>query len=337
MKKFDTILAFCAWAYLAGTLAALALMYLAGDRWWPGTLLLFGPRWMLALPVIPLLPLALWRTPRLCIPLILSGGVVLGPFMGLQWTISKPKETNGYVLRILTTNIQTGNFDAQALSQLIRDENIDLVALQECPPSIELDLPPEWQKIQTGIIAILSKHPVRAHEPVTVHHPPHVWPRHSLLPCTVTTPQGKIIFGSMYLPSPRYGLQHILDRKKGINPKKANILVSETENRYKASEISRNFLNTNELPFIIAGDFNMPIESNIFRTYWSEFNNAFTKTGQGYGWTYRDTAYGIPIDVKIDHILSGNGVNPLRCFVGPDIGSDHRPVIAEIHISETSQ
>lgn len=333
MKKFDTFLTFAAWAYAATTIIALALMNLAGDRWWPGTMLLFGPRWMLAVPLIGLLPLALWRSPRVLIPLFLAGTIVFVPFMGLHWAFPGPQGTNGQVLRVLTCNIQTGNFDAKTLSQLIREKNIDLVALQECPPSIQLDLPPEWQKIQTGIIAILSRHPIQAHKPVMALHPPHVWHRHSLLPCSVVTPSGKIIFGSMHLPSPRYGLVHILDRKTGINPKKADLLVSETDNRHKVSEIIRNLLNIQEFPFVIAGDFNMPVESNIYRMHWRQFYNAFTETGLGYGWTFRDVAYGIPIDIRIDHILTGKGAHPLRCYVGPDIGSDHRPVIADIFIS----
>jgi len=333
MKKLDKFITLCAWTYALITILALALMYLAGDRWWPGTMLLFGPRWMLALPVIPLLPLVLWRRPRLCGPLLLAVCIVFGPFMGLQWTFATPQIKTDQVLRVLTCNVQTGNFDAKALSQLIRESNIDLVALQECPASVQLDLPPDWQKVQVGMIVILSKHPVVAHEALTASHPPHVWERHSLLPCTVSTPLGEIFFNSIHLPSPRYGLQHILDRKTGINPKKAKKLIAETENRKIVSEYISNSIDAQELPMITAGDFNMPVESDIFQSYWSELSNAFTKTGLGYGWSYRDASHGIPIDIRIDHILTGNGAIPLRCYVGPDIGSDHRPVIADIHIS----
>lgn len=267
------------------------------------------------------------------VPLLLAGTIVVGPFMGMQWAFSMPNNANGHVVRVLTCNIQTGNIDCKALSQLIREKNVDLVALQECPPSLQLDLPPGWQMIQTGILAILSRYSIQAHEPIMAPHPPHVWPRHSLLPCSVTTPEGEFIFGSMYLPSPRYGLQHILDRAIGINPRKADLLVAETENRQKVSELVRNSLKFRESPLIIAGDFNMPVESNIYQTYWSEFSNAFAEKSFGYGWTYRDYAYGIPINLRIDHVLTTNGAHPLQCFVEKYIGSDHRPVISDIYIS----
>src|ERR1700720_2127653 len=43
------------WIYLALLLAVWALLRL-GDRWWPATLLLFGPRWPFALPLLVLTP-----------------------------------------------------------------------------------------------------------------------------------------------------------------------------------------------------------------------------------------------------------------------------------------
>lgn len=332
MKKFDSILVFCAWSYLAITLAALALMYLTGDRWWPGTLMLFGPRWLLVPPLFVLFSLALWRRPKLLIPLLLAATIVVGPFMGLEWSFSEAKVPRGHVVRILTCNVRAGNFDPQALAQLIREKEIDLVALQECPPSVKLDLPPGWHIAQTGVIAIMSRFEIKAAEPHLDRHPPHVWPRHSLLPCTVHTPQGSFLFHSVYLPSPRYGLQNILDRKTGIDPRKADLLTSETENRRNVARNVRDALRMERHPVILAGDFNMPVESTIYRETWSDFANAFSLVGKGYGWTFRDRPYGLPLDVRIDHILTANGATPLTCEIGPDIGSDHLPVIADIAI-----
>lgn len=334
MKHFDALLSFATRVVLVATLLALATLHLAGDRWWPGTLLLFGPRWMLALPLVPLIPLALWRKPRLLVPLLLSGAVVGGPLMGLRWSLGTPESPPGVVLRILTCNVRTGGFDARALSELIRARNVDLVALQECPPSVRLDLPPGWSTVQTGIIAIMSRFPIEARPPFLDKHPPHVWPRHSLLPCAVDTPQGNLIFHSVYLPSPRYGLQHILDRQIGINPTKIDLLIAQTENRRTVSQNVRNALQVNGHPFVLAGDFNMPVESSIYQEVWADLKNAFCARGRGYGWSFRDSALFIPIQGRIDHILAGNGVIPVTCEIGPDVGSDHLPVIADILIPE---
>jgi endonuclease/exonuclease/phosphatase (EEP) superfamily protein YafD len=38
--------------------------------------------------------------------------------------------------------------------------------------------------------------------------------------------------------------------------------------------------------------------------------------------------------VRIDHILAGHGWRCRRCWVGPNIGSAHRPVIADLYLSD---
>jgi len=74
------------------------------------------------------------------------------------------------------------------------------------------------------------------------------------------------------------------------------------------------------------GDFNMPVESAIYRQDWSEFRNAFSQAGIGFGMT-RDNGW---IQVRINHILIGSQWRPRRVVGGPVVGLDHRPVIADL-------
>src|SRR5262249_17737710 len=48
----------------------------------------------------------------------------------------------------------------------------------------------------------------------------------------------------------------------------------------------------------------------------------------GLGWGY--TFYNNRTMTRIDHILGGAGWSCRRCWVGPDVGSEHRPVIADM-------
>ena len=114
---------------------------------------------------------------------------------------------------------------------------------------------------------------------------------------------------------------------------KTGLLIKETENRQRVSQEVQRVIASQSLPLIIAGDFNMPVESTIYRRLWSVYANAFSKTGNGYGWSERASVRGIPIAVRIDHVLTGKGLTPLLCEVGPDIGSDHLPLIADIAIT----
>jgi endonuclease/exonuclease/phosphatase (EEP) superfamily protein YafD len=79
-------------------------------------------------------------------------------------------------------------------------------------------------------------------------------------------------------------------------------------------------------PVIVAGDFNTPADGAVYADSWPAFTNAFTSAGVGFGYTH----YTRLTRVRIDHVLAGPGWRVRRCEVGPDVGSAHRPVIAEL-------
>ncbi|MEO7363360.1 MAG: endonuclease/exonuclease/phosphatase family protein, partial [Gemmatimonadaceae bacterium] len=80
-------------------------------------------------------------------------------------------------------------------------------------------------------------------------------------------------------------------------------------------------------PVLIGGDFNLPVESTIFRTYWSKFIDAFEARGNGLGWTKTEGRW---LRIRIDHLLTTDaGPKPIRVVVGDGFLSDHKPVIAD--------
>ena len=79
-------------------------------------------------------------------------------------------------------------------------------------------------------------------------------------------------------------------------------------------------------PVLLVGDFNTPPESVIFRRVWSGYANAFSDAGWGWGYTFRTRRTA----VRIDHVLVGGGGRATTCWVGPDVGSPHRPVVADV-------
>ena len=104
-------------------------------------------------------------------------------------------------------------------------------------------------------------------------------------------------------------------------------LEANNELRWKQSE----YLGAGEAaavagPVLLAGDFNTPPESAIFRRLWTPYTDAFGAAGWGWGYTF----IGGRTRVRIDHILAGPGWYCERCWVGPDVGSPHRPVITDL-------
>ena len=96
---------------------------------------------------------------------------------------------------------------------------------------------------------------------------------------------------------------------------KTDLLIKETENRKRVSQEVQRVIATQALPLIIAGDFNMPVESTIYRRLWGAYVNAFSITGYGYGWSEKAPVRGIPIAVRIDHVLTGKGQTQFLCEV----------------------
>ena len=319
------------WGYLILVLAAWLMIFFYGERWWPATMVLFGPRWIAALPLAVLLPLAAWRNRRLFFPLVFGAIVVFGPFMELCLPFRKVQCPGGPLLRVLSCNLNSGDFNALALASLIQDKRADIVALQECPRDIRLSLlPPGWQIVQEGELAVFSRYPLRPGNSLQALHPPHHWPRTSLLYCVVQTPGGDVTFCTVHLPSPRYGLQNILDRTTFVSTSRRGLLNAETAHRWRTSQEMQRAVNALPPPVIVAGDFNMPADSAIYRKYWGDYINAFTTTGSGYGWTEWATVRAIKVGVRIDHVLTGEGLTPSFCETGTDVGSDHLPLIAHI-------
>jgi vancomycin resistance protein VanJ len=80
-----------------------------------------------------------------------------------------------------------------------------------------------------------------------------------------------------------------------------------------------------DLPVLIGGDFNMPADSPMLDPLRSTYDFAFDEAGWGFGSTCPSR---FPW-VRIDHLLASRHWQFTGCRVGPDLGSDHLPLIAE--------
>ena len=332
LRKFLPVLA---WLYFGVICMITVLMYTMGDYWWPATLLLFGPRWALGIPMIFLVPAALFLNRRQLLPLGLALAVILGPLLGYNVPFGSAEASNGKVIRVLSCNTMLAHVDTDALAQIIRAYSVDVVALQEVTSPIKLRLPGGWKRQQKGELVTYSRYPMSPSETAKEYLSDDQWKRLPVLVSTLDTPYGKVSFNNVHLPSPRYGLLEAVT-PKGIDPEKSGLLVTQTQGRLESSKRVLTVVNASPLPIIVAGDLNLPRESSVYRSLWHNFDSAFAKTTYGYGWTFQNTYRGIPIPLGLDHILTRGGAVPLTFFVGPEISSDHRPIIADIEITPSS-
>jgi endonuclease/exonuclease/phosphatase family metal-dependent hydrolase len=135
------------------------------------------------------------------------------------------------------------------------------------------------------------------------------------------SPHGIIHFINLHLASPRDALEAVVNQPLGAG----TIMRANSDMRRNQSAIVRNWTGEVDGPILLAGDFNTPPDSTIYEEFWSPFHNAFSEAGFGWGYTFftRRSA------VRIDHQLAGPGWRCRQCWVGPDVGSPHRPVIAD--------
>ena len=89
---------------------ATGLLWGFADVWWPATVLLFGPRWVLLLPAVVLLPWAVLRDRDWVVPLGVAVVVAAGPLVGLRSGVRGLLPAGeGFGLRVATLNAWGGD------------------------------------------------------------------------------------------------------------------------------------------------------------------------------------------------------------------------------------
>ena len=91
-------------------------------------------------------------------------------------------------------------------------------------------------------------------------------------------------------------------------------------------------------PIIVAGDLNATPTSMVMRTLeGTGLSDAFSEAGWGYGYTYGQFIRLHHSYLRIDHILTSKDFFVKSAWVGGGEGSDHRPVMADLILSENKQ
>ena len=294
------------------------------------SLFLYSPRWLLVLPLIALVALAILARSRWAFGIGLITGIgILGPLMGGRIGISTwPEPPPAYArYRVMTWNAgNAGSSGSINAFRSLQDESQpDIIVLQECPSEVrESDFPNGWTVMSGG-------HGLRVASRFRGRHEETLGGTSLVLPGSagryiIETPDGLITIYNLHLPTPRPGIEAAMQSKF----LKFGELKTVLELQAKSSKTVREWIRDPQGLFLIAGDFNLPVESRLYRRDWGGFQNAFSEVGCGWGGTKTTKWH----SVRIDHILSGSSFHIRRCFVGPDLGSDHRPLIADMTLEE---
>lgn len=83
-------------------------------------------------------------------------------------------------------------------------------------------------------------------------------------------------------------------------------------------------------PILVVGDFNATRWNSTFRDLLdADLSDAADVVGHGLRTTWKGTGR-VPIEMVLDHVLVSDDFGVLDTRVGPGVGSDHRPVVADL-------
>ncbi|KYF52241.1 endonuclease/exonuclease/phosphatase [Sorangium cellulosum] len=342
--------------YLLGVVAVWLALPIAGDRWWPATLFLFGPRLVIALPLLAIVPAALLVQRRALVPAALGSLIVVGPILGfalivvgpiLGFAVSFRSLVGGAGrgdLRVASFNTGSRRTSMERLKGFVAKERPDVLALQECDlpePELTTAFPGWFVHVDRGMCLVSRHRILEAHS----RDRRDVWNagghgaivRYAIaLPDRATVgapeaqqpdaqvPPGTRAFSlvNLHLETPREAIEALMHGLWKQAAEHDRVIAL----RAWESELARQWVDEAPHPPIVVGDLNMPVDSAIYRRFWSGFENAFSRAGLGFGATKLTRWFGI----RIDHVLAGPGWTTERAWIGPDLGSDHLPILADL-------
>jgi endonuclease/exonuclease/phosphatase (EEP) superfamily protein YafD len=227
---------------------------------------------------------------------------------------------------VLTCNAWEGRADWR-LSALIEREQPDVVALQEWPVNqpVPEAIVEGWNVVRQQGLVLASQWPIIANDALAS---PLASKRTLGVRGELQLKTGRVQVFVLHITSPRRGLEAVLAHgSKGLPAVEEVTAKREVE----AAAIGK-WLSKHTDHVLVAGDFNMTPESAIYRSQFGHLQNAFSEAGWGWGGTKFTRFH----SVRIDHILADDRWNFVRCTVCPDVGSDHRPVIADLEYLRSS-
>jgi endonuclease/exonuclease/phosphatase (EEP) superfamily protein YafD len=320
LAKFANIL------FFSGCLGCIFVVFLP---WWPEFywaiipkyLLLFGPRWWLLFLVFLIaifgLFLAKWQKLSWFFLLLIALNY-------LDFQIPQLAEKTNHVaqqqkIKVITYNI--GGVSKQELLRLVKYLRPDILLLQEAA-SVNLMLFATEYPFSECIsgLCIISKYAFKQ----TAQLPRKIvggWGSFAVF-YRLAVFETKINLANVHLETPRPVLMGVLHRE--FNVRKAQQV--ESGRKLEADLISLWSKQHNNV--IIAGDFNMPADENIYRRAFSHLTNAVDTHGVG----FYSTKYTSWYSTRIDHILYSDPFAITQVDVVKMKQGDHRPLMAIISL-----
>lgn len=274
---------------------------------------LLSRRWMVALLALCcLVAQAWWQRPFLQASATLSSTTT-------QAVASADAKTDDDAARVMTFNVYKGRADVQQIVDLVRDQRVEVLALQETTDSFveALDragigdyLPYSKVSSSDGVYGngLWSATPLKSPSDDDVDSSSSFMPGG-----TVEFANGRSIrFVSVHTTSPKSGYW--------------------TQWRTSLEEVARMRSKTG-VRYVLMGDFNSTVDHTPFRDVLGDrFTDAAQQAGEGLKFTWPANRRWIPAFCGIDHVVMDKGIVAGQVETVKVTGSDHRALLATLQI-----
>lgn len=295
--------------------------------WWLSDLIVILPVWVLFIPpALSFLMSIRSKDMKGIVINIICCAVIFFGIMGYNIILpdmAQPSATAPFSLKVITANM--GNVtNLDDFFRMVAQEDPDVIVFQEFSPELQEPLDSGFMgsgwdiKIEHGL-ALASRLKIRSMD--LNERPPFGAGRGRMATYELETPVGLVYILDVHLGTLREGVEAVMERSFDAIKEMQRVTDQQENQSLIAASVACDLK-----PLIVAGDFNMPESSPIFRAYWSKYGDAFDEKGAGFGFTKHTRWYG----VRIDRIVHDRNWRALEARVGPDIGSDHSPVIARL-------
>lgn len=297
------------------------------ERHWFTTLATYMPQHLFGIPAAILLLISLIkRNDRMIILNTIAAVLFATALLGFQVNIPFLHSEQGRSLRVMTYNIHGGHGGVANIVAAVKKVNPDVLCLQEADhysgpsdptPGIARELE-GYHLFRYEELAILSRYPIIDRK---IHRMPEISWREYLEATLDVGDQKVTIINTHFVTAHRRSLRQI--RNSRISDLRHTGPVRSAQ-MTRLLDIAASVPN----PLIITGDFNTPPRGCLYRRISSRYQDCFASAGIGLGYTYRAS---LPL-MRIDLIFTGEGIDVSKCTAPGFSASDHRPVVADLHL-----
>jgi vancomycin resistance protein VanJ len=332
MKIFlKQVVKFCAYSYSAFIICYFMLRLIFWDRLWIiafiGT---FSPLILLPILLLPLLAFLIIKNRWFSIISSIAC-ILLLSWLHIKYFSPEPISITGSQpsLKILSHNVGWYTTKSPTLIKLINQEQADIVFLQETVQKhrkrvfnlLKSDYP---YQINTPPVGILSKYPVLSGEILHLANHPETQQR-----AVIKFAGQEIVIYNMQATGPWVKIYKILPFIK--------IPIYKYQHRFPEIQDLVERIQKETLPVIVAGDFNMTDENQDYYSVQQVLQDAFLKSGFGFGFTWPHGFFAKRFNLRlshpvcrIDYIWYSKHWGAKSSAVLQATESDHLPVEAEL-------